>query len=602
MRSGVGSGGHGVGFHGLRGSQRFGGPGAKVAGQLGNLQGCPQLACGLQAIDQRVNVLGQVVDGLGGVLRAQQACICAAYVQHPLCAQVFQRTAHGGRQLAKLIGHHVSLALQGFDDHFCGQCPFTRQLAQLTRGHTQTICHGLGQAWGLLHDTVELFATQHARLQALDELGDGCIRRLRAGTRQLHSLVDGLRERHGLLGSSLGALACGLACIGQPRKQRGGAAEAAVSGLRHAGDLLPRLGKQLPLTRGQLYAGAQVLEFVRDICNLFGFANGPAAAQGHHGNGLDALDLRGNITQPVFECALRGQLLDSCTRGRRSRLLVGWCHALHFFTLLSDGVFQVALMNVQIRGGHAQALHLGRGVFERCALLLQCGRHIAHIADRAFVLLLQRSLSPGGLLRFTTRLLQCLLALFQLGPGSGNGGFQAFFCALVVFGLFACGVCLFAQGAQGIALAVQAALGIGHGGLRLLLCLCKGLGCSGFGLELSAQALGIVLCLAKFNAQIAGLRAQLFERLQRPLLGPQGIERLCCLFGMLGQLIIQHAAEGTQVIGQLINVTLAFDYCLNGNLDGLGCGHGCKKVNGLRCSCSAALQTAPARGREGLTG
>ena len=110
------------------------------------------------------------------------------------------------------------------------------------------------------------------------------------------------------------------------------------------------------------------------------------------------------------------------------------------------------------------------------------------------------------------------------------------------------------------------------------------------------------MCLAKFNAQIAGLRAQLFERLQRPLLGPQGVECLCCLFGMLRQLIIQHAAEGAQVIGQLINIALAFDYCLNGNLDGLGCGHRCKKVNGLRCSCSAALQTAPARGRDGLTG
>ena len=182
LRSGVGSGGHGVGFHGLRGSQRFGSPGTKVTSQLGNLQGCPQLACGLQRVDQGVNVLGQVVDGLGCVLCTQQACICAAYVQHPLGAQVFQRTAHGGRQLAKLIGHHVSLTLQGFDDHFCGQCPLTGQLAQLTRGHAQPIGHGLGQAWGLLHDTVELFATQHARLQALDELGDGCIRRLRAGT------------------------------------------------------------------------------------------------------------------------------------------------------------------------------------------------------------------------------------------------------------------------------------------------------------------------------------------------------------------------------------------------------------------------------------
>jgi hypothetical protein len=63
--------------------------------------------------------------------------------------------------------------LQGLDDHLAGERAGLRLFAQLSGGHAQAIGQGLGQAGRLLHDRVELFAAQHARLQALDQLGDG---------------------------------------------------------------------------------------------------------------------------------------------------------------------------------------------------------------------------------------------------------------------------------------------------------------------------------------------------------------------------------------------------------------------------------------------
>ena len=79
----------------------------------------------------------------------------------------------------------LSLAAQGAFQYGGGDLPLLGHLAQPADGHTQAIGQGSRQPWRLFHNAVELFTPQHTRLQALNQLRDGGLRRLRAGARQL---------------------------------------------------------------------------------------------------------------------------------------------------------------------------------------------------------------------------------------------------------------------------------------------------------------------------------------------------------------------------------------------------------------------------------
>ena len=173
LRGSVAHSGGGVGLQRGGGREHLRGPAGKVCHQPGDLDGGPGLASSGESADNGVQVLRQRIDDLGSVGAGDQALVGFTHIKGPLGAEVLQCAAHGGGQLAELASDHIGLALQGLHDHIGCECALLCHLAQLARSNAQAVGKCLSQAGRLLHHRVELFPAQHARLQALDELGDG---------------------------------------------------------------------------------------------------------------------------------------------------------------------------------------------------------------------------------------------------------------------------------------------------------------------------------------------------------------------------------------------------------------------------------------------
>ena len=181
------------------------------------------------------------------------------HVAHECRLHVGNGPADSQRQLAKFPLQRLALALQAFDHHVGGQSAAFRQLAQLPRGHAQAIGQGTGQAGCLLHDRVKFFTAQYARLQALNQLGDGGVRCCCASTRDRHCLVDGLRQRQALLGGLLQAQARILARLSDAGKQDARSLQGGVRAQGYGLHIVHRSGKVFAFARHKANARLQVL-------------------------------------------------------------------------------------------------------------------------------------------------------------------------------------------------------------------------------------------------------------------------------------------------------------------------------------------------------
>ena len=116
------------------------------------LKGQPALASYRQRVCQRLKIFTDKTNGGGYFLGHAIGRVGVGHVPHKCRLHISDGAAHRQRQLAKFSLQRLPLALQALNHHVGGQCTTFGHLAQLARGHAQTISQGTGQARGLLHD------------------------------------------------------------------------------------------------------------------------------------------------------------------------------------------------------------------------------------------------------------------------------------------------------------------------------------------------------------------------------------------------------------------------------------------------------------------
>ena len=371
-----------------------------------------------------VQVARQVADGLRRGAVGAGRLVGLAHVDGPCVAQALHGPADGRGQLFELALDLLRLATQGTAHHLGRQLPLIGHLAQLADGDPQPIGQGARQAWRLLHHAVELFTPQHTRLQALNQLGDGCLRGLCPGAAELNGLVDDLGQAGRFLLRRPGAQARIPARPRQGGIQAGRGLQLGVGGLCDALHIGHALFEALIAIGGELHASGHVGIAVGHLSQVLGQRTNQRAPQGC-----------------ACEVAQRGQLVGQAAqlpahaaRGLCLLLPAGGCcaagggvrgrHAGQLCPRAGNGRFHVALALRQVGRADAVAVERVARLVKGGGLALQLGLGGANSVAQLFQLARLRTgrgVAGGHLPR---QLLRGLLRLVQAGSGFAGFPFE----------------------------------------------------------------------------------------------------------------------------------------------------------------------------------